>query len=414
MAAPTLFSRGVGPYNGDGVAITNFTSLVSGESATNRFPVNSLAAVGSIAWGFECGADGNYTFSGGYQTTTSNLCNYSIGWGRSVTFSDAADYSAGFGFQQSLLNENQFAAGRGHTLADAGASALGLFSLYTTAQADKVIYQLGNGTTSANRSNVIAARQSGIIEMQGSKARFTPTAFYNVATSMTSDTVGDIRTIKVGAGLQVQNCTVANVNQGAGTWVQAKSALTNSARFSSVFTLGKTLTTAVTINSTVWTDLTWLFCGNAQAGVTSGVNIRSQFYYDTANNLLRCLNDSSEGFTFISALVLNCSITGGGTGDIFEVALFRPDDSTVVRSRIDSTPNTATLTSAEIGNVNLFIGDGGNDNFQLAPVGTPVSTVPYPVYPTGNAGGFRVKIRRTAGNAVLTLAAARQEIRLFN
>jgi hypothetical protein len=38
---------------------------------------------------------------------------------------------------------------------------------------------------------------------------------------MTADTVGDIRTIKVGNELQVQNCTAANVNQGAGTWVQA-------------------------------------------------------------------------------------------------------------------------------------------------------------------------------------------------
>jgi hypothetical protein len=414
LPAPTFYSRGVGDYDGDGTAIANFTSLVSKESATDLYPINSLAAVGSIAWGFQCGADGNYTFAGGYQTTTANLCNYSIGWGRSVTFSDAADYSAGFGFQQSLLNENQFAAGRGHTLADAGASAFGMFSVYTTAQADKVIYQLGNGTTSANRSNVIAARQSGIVELQGSKVRFTPTAFYNYAASMTADTVGDIRTIKVGNELQVQKCTVANVNQGAGTWVQSKASLTNSPRFSSVFTLGKTLNTAVNINSTAWTDLTWLFCGNAQANAASGVNIRSQFYYDVANNLLRCLNDSTEGFTFISAVVLNGSIASGGDSDLFEIALFRPDDSTIFRSRIDSTPNTANLSNAEFGNMNLFIGDGGNDNFQLAPVGTPVSTVPYPVYPTGNAGGWRVKIRRTTGNAVLTLNAARQEIRLFS
>jgi hypothetical protein len=276
-------------------------------------------------------------------------------------------------------------------------------------------------------TNVVIEAASGVVKSQkwavlgtgdsvfsGNTQLRNTFAQYNQVASFTADTVGDIRTIKVGTGLQVQNCTVANAVKGAGTWVQAKSALTNSARFSSVFTLGKTLTTAVAINSNAWTDLTWLFCGNAQAGATSGVNIRSQFYYDTANNLLRCLNDSNEGFTFISALVLNGSIISGGDGDLFEFALFRPDDSTIFRSRIDSTPNAATLASAELGNMNLFIGDGGNDNFQLPPVGTPVSTVPYPVYPTGNAGGFRIKIRRTAGNAVLTIAAARQEIRLFN
>jgi hypothetical protein len=190
--------------------------------------------------------------------------------------------------------------------------------------------------------------------------------------------------------------------------------LKGSPRLSSVFTLGKTLNTSVLIDSGTWTDLTWLFCGNAQANTASGVNINSPFYYDAANNLLRCLNNTTDGFTFISAVVVNGSITGGGTGDIFEIGLFRPDDTTIIRSRIDSTPNTATLSSAELGNMNLFIFEGGNDNFQLEPVGTPVSTNPYPIYPNGTAGGWRIKIRRTTGNAKLTIRAARQEIRLFS
>jgi hypothetical protein len=292
-----------------------------------------------------------------------------------------------------------------------GAGVCGV-SFQTDAAANtNVIVEAASGNPKSQKWCVVGtgdSHHSGNIQLKNTFVQ------YNQVASFTADTVGDIRTTKVGGNLQVQQCTVANAVKGAGTWVQPKYALTNSARSSAVFTLGKTLNTAVNINSATWTDLTWLFCGNAQANAASGVNIRSQFYYDTANNLLRCLNDSQEGFTFILLCVLSGSITSGGTGDVFEIALFRPDDTTIVRSRLDATPSAATVTSGEYGNMNFYIGDGGNDNFQLAPVGTPVSTVPYPVYPTGNAGGFRVKIRRSVGNAVFTLSAARQEIRLFN
>ena len=292
-----------------------------------------------------------------------------------------------------------------------GAGVCGV-SFQTDASANtNVVIEAASGVTKSQKWAVLGtgdAIHSGNIQLKNTFVQ------YNQVASFTADTVGDIRTTKVGGNLQVQQCTVANAVKGAGTWVQPKYALTNSARSSAIFTLGKTLNTAVNINSATWTDLTWLFCGNAQANAASGVNIRSQFYYDSANNLLRCLSDSQEGFTFILLCVLSGSITSGGTGDVFEIALFRPDDTTIVRSRLDSTPSAATVTSGEYGNMNFYIGDGGNDNFQLAPVGTPVSTVPYPVYPTGNAGGFRVKMRRSIGNAVFTLSAARQEIRLFN
>ena len=221
--APTFFSRGTGAYDGGNVAIANFNTLVSLESANARFPFNSPLSNGSIMWGLNCAANGSYTFTGGARVATDSGTLYSFGYGDTVSFGANGDYSGGFGFQNVVNGRYGLVIGRGNTISDDGALYAGLFGIYTTAQADKVIFQHGNGTTSANRSNVIAARQSGIVELQGSKARFTPTAFYNYAASMTADTVGDIRTIKVGNELQVQNCTVGNVNQGAGTWVQTYS-----------------------------------------------------------------------------------------------------------------------------------------------------------------------------------------------
>jgi hypothetical protein len=160
-----FWSRGSGPWRGQPDAIANFKSLRSVESVSSTFPLNGNAASGSITWGYQCDADGNYTFAGGYQVTTTNLCNYSFGWGRSITFNDTADYSGGFGYQNNLTNTYQFAAGRGHTPAHSGEFVAGLFSKYTSTQANAVIAQIGVGTTSANTKNALTVRADGTVEL---------------------------------------------------------------------------------------------------------------------------------------------------------------------------------------------------------------------------------------------------------
>ena len=161
-----FYGRGTGVASPeDPNVIASFSSIVSFDSKTVEHPVNSNAATGSITWGFECDADGNYTLAGGYQTTTDNLCNYSLVWGRSVVADSTSDYGVGGGYQNTLSNTYQSVFGRGNTVADSGGNARGTFSKYTTVEADPVIDQVGIGTSSSNRKNGLAVRESGIVEM---------------------------------------------------------------------------------------------------------------------------------------------------------------------------------------------------------------------------------------------------------
>ena len=170
VSTPAFYARGSGPWHGQATAIAQFDHLVSRESASSEFPFNSHAATGSIAWGYKCVADGNYTMAGGYQVATGNVCNYSLGWGRDITFSDAADYSAGFGYQNTLNAPYSFAAGRGHTVADSGSSALGMFSYYKTTQTNPVVHQIGIGTSLAAAKNAVTVRADGLVELLVSSA----------------------------------------------------------------------------------------------------------------------------------------------------------------------------------------------------------------------------------------------------
>jgi hypothetical protein len=253
--APLFFSRGTGLYDGGNVAISNFNTLVSLESANARFPFNSPLSNGSIMWGLNCAANGSYTLAGGARVTTDSACLYSMGWGDTISFGANGDYSIAGGFQNVVNGRYGAVFGRGITSADDGVLYAGLFPIYTTSQADKVIFQHGNGTTSANRSNVIAARQSGIVEFAGSKFQLTPTATYNYAASMTADTVGDIRTIKVGTGLQVQNCTVADPVKGAGTWVNVVSPEVASLTTSTSTALSTTNSSVASLSTSTSTGL---------------------------------------------------------------------------------------------------------------------------------------------------------------
>jgi hypothetical protein len=125
--------------------------------------ITGVAATGSLAWGFACYPDGNYTFCGGFNVFTDNLSNFTILYGRELSSNSAGDYCAGFGFQNELNAPYGFAAGRGHTIADDYGAAVGKFSEYTTGQSDDVLFQVGRGNAGTG-SNAFAARESGVLE----------------------------------------------------------------------------------------------------------------------------------------------------------------------------------------------------------------------------------------------------------
>lgn len=177
----TLVYRGttISSVTVDGVAQTSpanysvsgqtITFVVAPPSGTNNVVVTygasitGVAATGSLAWGFACYPDGNYTFAGGFNVWTDNLSNYTILYGRELSTDAAGDYCAGFGFQNALNAPYGFAAGRGHTIADDYGAAVGKFSEYTTGQSDDVLFQIGRGN-SGSPSNSFAARASGTLE----------------------------------------------------------------------------------------------------------------------------------------------------------------------------------------------------------------------------------------------------------
>jgi len=165
--SPTCFyGRGTGPVDAtDATAMTTFRTLVSRDSWTTEIPPNGPAATGSISWGEQCTAEGNYTFALGYQCGTDNLANYGIVAGRSVVADSATDYFAAFGFQHTLSARYTFASGRGNTVCDEGGSAIGMFTQYATPEADHVMFQVGIGGSTSSRANALTARKSGQIEM---------------------------------------------------------------------------------------------------------------------------------------------------------------------------------------------------------------------------------------------------------
>lgn len=129
-----FYGRGVGPATpASTVALATFISLVSRGSWTAENSPNGQGDQHALAWGFECFAE---------------------------------NYSAAFGYQTRAEGIYSFAEGRGHTTVENYSIALGSFSLYTTAQADPVLFQLGYGTTTSNRANLITGRASGAVEIQ--------------------------------------------------------------------------------------------------------------------------------------------------------------------------------------------------------------------------------------------------------
>lgn len=161
-----FYGRGDGPAEPEEqTVICSFDSIVSYESKTDFAPINSVASTGAMSWGFECGADGNYTLAGGFECLTDNLSNYTMLWGRSLTSTSLGDYGAAFGNDNVLDAAYCFVAGRGNTVADEGGATVGTFSLYNAIEVDPVMFQVGIGTSSGARSNGITVRQSGTTEI---------------------------------------------------------------------------------------------------------------------------------------------------------------------------------------------------------------------------------------------------------
>lgn len=166
-----LFGRASGPATiADPQVITTFTSLTSWESRdlTASGITSLVAATGSISWGYQCAADGNYSFALGYNVSTGNLCNYTGVIGRDSSATDNADYCGVFGYQNVADATYSLVAGRGNTAASSGSCISGLFAEFTTAQTDPVTFQHGVGTTTSNRKNALTARYSGAAKLGAS------------------------------------------------------------------------------------------------------------------------------------------------------------------------------------------------------------------------------------------------------
>lgn len=169
VRVPPLFFARAGyelePY--DVNALATFSSLISRDSWTDDEPSDAVSATGSISWGHGCAADGNYTFALGYECSTANTANYGLLAGRSLTAGASADFFGSFGYQNTIERPYFLVAGRGHIADEIGQTSVGLFSEYTSAQADPVIFQVGNGTSTSQRSNSFTLRKSGLAEMKG-------------------------------------------------------------------------------------------------------------------------------------------------------------------------------------------------------------------------------------------------------
>jgi hypothetical protein len=184
----TLVYRGttISSVTVDGVAQTSpadysvsgqtITFVVAPPAGTNNVVVTygasitGVAATGSLAWGYACYPDGNYTFAGGFNVWTDNLANYTILYGRELSTDSNGDYGAGFGFQNALNAPYSLVSGRGNTVVDSGGTAIGEFSSYVGATSEGVAFQVGVGNSDASRKNGLTVFKTGAVEINGDHA----------------------------------------------------------------------------------------------------------------------------------------------------------------------------------------------------------------------------------------------------
>ena len=161
---PMAYGRSTGRWSGENTAILAYSGMSSWNSKTSEFPTDGVVGLDSISWGWLCGAVGRYSLAGGYTCTVDAAGRYNNVWGRDLIASASANYSGAFGYQNQLNSNYGFATGRGHTVSDDGGSAFGTFSKYKTPQTNKVLAQIGIGTSSSVAKNALTVRGSGLIE----------------------------------------------------------------------------------------------------------------------------------------------------------------------------------------------------------------------------------------------------------
>ena len=176
--SPLFYGRGAGFADvEDLVAIAGFSTLLNWNSKISTgYPVNGVAATGSIGWGDNCQPDGNYTQCFGKDVSTTNICNYTMLAGRDIIANDEADYSAGFGYRIRLNARATFATGEGHELYDEGSTAVGSYSKYDSANpANPVKFQVGTGTSNSNRENALTVFEDNTVEIKAPRSAQDPT-----------------------------------------------------------------------------------------------------------------------------------------------------------------------------------------------------------------------------------------------
>lgn len=174
-----MYTRGGGVANpSSSQVLLTYGSDVGRDSWTSTLPINAASVLSGIVRGFEHALSGITRWSAvfGYRNIANNLRYWILG-GRDNTVDDGAEFGVGGGWQNRAKNPYQFFAGRGHELADEGGSAVGLFSKYTAAETDEVIFQVGIGTSSSasGRENGLTVRKSGKVEIPTVAQSSTPT-----------------------------------------------------------------------------------------------------------------------------------------------------------------------------------------------------------------------------------------------
>jgi len=162
----TLWGNNTGEAQpGDQTVIVTFDHLVSWDSRDKTTAaITSHSAIGSIAWGKDCVADGNYTFALGEGCTTGAAANYVMVCGKEVTADTGTNYSGGFGYQNTFTGSYYaFAAGRNHVMNGTyGAAAFGFWSMNAMIGGSPLLLRVGNGTSDAARSNAFSVTESGL------------------------------------------------------------------------------------------------------------------------------------------------------------------------------------------------------------------------------------------------------------
>jgi hypothetical protein len=258
-----------------------------------------------------------------------------------------------------------------------GSGVCGL-SVQTDASANtNVIFETASGV---NKSQKFAVLGTGDSVFSGNVQIRNTFPLYNQVTSFTADTVGDIRTTKVGGSLQVQICTVANAVKGAGTWVQQSASLTsNTAVYSPsagswALTHGGTLT-GITIGATE-VDLTATF--GALANTNQGP---SPVFYDSVNNVFK-FNSAITDFTAWSIILRLSGTASTNAAQTYRIYIRRPtaggvagvSDGTVIIQDTKLKANGITAFDREVVFDNMTrVFSGGTDPFQQAGGGFKIS-----------------------------------------